>query len=104
MRQCLLFVLAFSLVANLIYAQARVRRYTAPLAGTVDFDKVGDKYNATISYTEMPEPDAADEQEKLDEVKKESSRLYPHISRHVAYFASCYRVFLQGRFNFRHPT
>jgi len=85
MRQCLLFVLAFSLVANLSFAQARVKRYTAPLAGTVDFDKIGDKYDATISYTEMPEPDAVDEQERLEAVKKESGKLYPYISRHVAY-------------------
>ena len=62
MRQCLLFVLAFSLVANHSFAQARVKRYTAPLAGTVDFDKIGDKYDAAISYTEAPKPDSADEQ------------------------------------------
>ncbi|MGN6568692.1 MAG: T9SS type A sorting domain-containing protein [Flavipsychrobacter sp.] len=85
MRQALLVTVLFTLFANASFAQARVKRYTAPLSATVDISKLEDKYSATISYTEMPEPDAADEQEKLHDIKEQSAKLFPRITRHVAY-------------------
>jgi len=86
MRQCLLFVLSFCLVSNISFGQARVKRYTTPLAGTVDLSEAEDKYDATITYTEMPEPDAGDEQERLQQIKEKSGKMFPHkVNNKAAY-------------------
>ncbi len=57
---------------------ARMKRYTAPLAGTVVLKNVEDKYNAGIVNLEMPEPGGEAEQEQLRAIKKQVSALYPH--------------------------
>jgi len=73
-------VLAFLGLAfgNNIFAQnARVRQFTAPLAGTAVLSETEDKYNAQVYNLEMPHPDAGTEAWKLKQIKKEVAAQFP---------------------------
>jgi hypothetical protein len=77
MRIYLLFsFLCIGVVSNA--QQATVRKYTAPLSGSVVLRDVEDKYNAQVYSLEMPEPDADFEHEALQKVKAQVTKLYPH--------------------------
>ena len=64
-------------VASCFAQQATVKRLTAPLAGTVILSEVEDKYNAQIFNLEMPDPDAAEEQRKLQAIKEKVAQRFP---------------------------
>jgi len=84
MRVVLPFIV-FILAANTLYAQqARVHQYTTPLAGSAVLKDVDDKYNAQVYNLEMPDPDAAAEQKKLQEVKKQVGKQYPRKKQTAA--------------------
>jgi len=57
--------------------QAKAKRFTATLAGKVVLGDVPDKYSATVSSLEMPDPDASAEQKKLQEIKELIKRRFP---------------------------
>jgi hypothetical protein len=80
MRVLLVPVLSLLFLSgNVCFAQqAKVKRFTAPLAGTVILRDVDDKYNARVTNMEMPEPDAAAEQKKLQEIKAQIKQNFPH--------------------------
>ena len=72
MRAILLLVFVFLFIAGTSHAQhARVKKYTAPLAGKVVLGTVEDKYNAQVYSKEMPEADANADEQKLQEMKKQ---------------------------------
>jgi hypothetical protein len=73
---CSIVALCFGSV-SVVAQQASVKQYKAPLAGKVVLGDVDDRYNAQVFSLEMPEPDAAAEQEKLREVKEQIQRMYP---------------------------
>jgi len=56
---------------------ATAKRFTAPLSGTVNLADVDDKYNAEVFSLLMPDPDAEEEQQKLQLVKAEVARQFP---------------------------
>jgi hypothetical protein len=63
---------------NCAHAQSgRCRQYQAPLAGTVDFGKVEDKYNASVYSLEAPEVEGEEDMERLKEVKSASAAKFP---------------------------
>ncbi len=64
--------------------QAKPKRFTAALMGTVVLRDVADKYNAEVSSMEMPDPDASTEQKKLQEVKSLIKKRFPNTSRQGA--------------------
>ncbi len=55
-----------------------VKQFTAPRAGKVVLSEVEDKYNAQVYSTEMPDPDAAVEQKKLQAIKAQVRKTYPY--------------------------
>ena len=73
-----MFAVAFSATGQ------HAKRFTTPLAGTVVLKDVEDKYNTQVYNVEMPEPDADDEQGKLQEIKKYIAEHYPRKDRHLA--------------------
>ncbi len=62
---------------------ARVKQYTAPLAGTVVLRDVEDNYNAQVINTEAPVPDAGKLQ--LMDIKKQVAVQFPYKRANVAY-------------------
>ncbi len=81
------FLLGILLVlANSSYAQnARVKRYTTPLAGQAVLRDVDDKYNARILNSEMPDPDKNEQTGELDSVKKLIQKAFPRKASNVGY-------------------
>lgn len=63
---------------NLFAQSAAPKRFVAPLAGTVVFNAIDDKYDAQVFSLEMPDPDAGAEQKKLQAIKSQISRQFPH--------------------------
>ncbi len=61
--------------------QAKVKRFSAKLEGSVVLSDVPDKYNATIYSAEMPDPDGSAEQKKLQEIKDMMKRKFPNRNR-----------------------
>ncbi len=79
MRISLVIIIVLSILSGTSFAQqAKVKRFTAPLSGTVVLRDVEDKYNAGVYSMEMPEPDADAEQQKLRAIKERISSDYPH--------------------------
>lgn len=78
MKKTLLAVLLFVCCYE-VHAQ-RVKRFTAPLAGTTVLNEVEDKYNAVIYHLGSEEPEAETEQEELEEVKEQVHRRFPPIT------------------------
>jgi hypothetical protein len=58
--------------------QARVKTYSAPLAGTSVLRDVKDKYGLQVYNLESPGPDGNAEKVKLREIKEEIARKYPY--------------------------
>jgi hypothetical protein len=58
--------------------QARVQKFTTPLAGTVVLKDVEDKYNAHVDNLEAPAPDASFEKMQLRKIKEQVAKQYPH--------------------------
>ncbi len=85
MRIVVSAVLVFIAVTTQSLAQqATLKRYTAPLAGTVVLGSVEDKYSASVSNESMPEPDADAEQVKLRLIKDNILRRFPHQRANTA--------------------
>ena len=78
MRFLILSLLFICIGYNADAQQARVHRFTTPLAGKVVLSQVEDKYNVSISGMELPEPDGASGQDELNEVKRKVSAQYPY--------------------------
>ena len=55
-----------------------MKKFTAQLAGKVVLSEVDDKYNANVYSMVMPDPDAGAEQKRLQALKAEIARRYPH--------------------------
>jgi len=78
MRITLVSIIVLLFITDTAIAQnARVRKYTAPLAGKAVLSKVDDKYNAQVYNMEMPDPDASAEQKRLHEIKEQIKRDFP---------------------------
>jgi len=76
MRFAILFVLLFFAYNSSFAQHAKVKKYTAPLAGTVVLRDVPDKYNAQVYSLEMPDPDATADQKKLQKIKDQIRKKY----------------------------
>jgi hypothetical protein len=77
MRLPVLYVFACLLVCHTSFAQnATLKRFTAPLAGTVVLRDVEDKYNAYVQGTDIP--DANEDKEQLQRIKAYIEKNYPH--------------------------
>ncbi|MCD6011166.1 MAG: hypothetical protein K0Q79_1028 [Flavipsychrobacter sp.] len=73
------FFVVLLLSAGTAHSQnAKLKRFTTPLAGKVVLKDVDDKYNAYVYSKEMPKPDADAEQAKLQEIKRYIAEKYPH--------------------------
>jgi Secretion system C-terminal sorting domain len=80
MRFALLSLVLVTFCMSAQAQHARVKRYTAPKAGTVNLkDAPDDKYNAHV-YHQAPDPDGDAEQVKLNKAKQESAQRFPHKS------------------------
>ncbi len=78
MRIILAVIVVLCTLGSSFAQNAKLKRLTAPLAGTVVLKDVEDKYNANVYSLEMPEPDADVEQEKLRAIKRYIAEQYPH--------------------------
>ncbi len=79
MRTLFFSILAVVFAGYAAHAQqAKPKRYTTPLAGSVVLSEVEDKYGASVYSMEMPEPDAGAEQELLRKIKEQIAKNYPH--------------------------
>ncbi len=79
-----LFVVVLFLLAGNVQAQnARVKRYTTPLAGSAVLRDADDKYNAHILNTEAPDPDKDEQTGELDSVKKLIEKAFPRKTSNV---------------------
>jgi hypothetical protein len=63
--------------------QARVKTYTAPLAGTSVLRDVDDKYGMKVFSAAPHQPDGNAEAMRLAEIKKEIARKYPYRKKNV---------------------
>jgi hypothetical protein len=77
MLKTLLSVTILLSVFTVSAQQARVQKFSAPLAGKVVLRDVEDKYGAEVHSLEAPEPDALFEQMKLEEIKKQIEERFP---------------------------
>ncbi len=84
MRKLLLITL---LIGNYIATaqNARVRQYTAPLAGTVVLRDVEDKYHVEVYNLESPAPDANADRKRLYDAKQESAKMFPYKRSNAHY-------------------
>lgn len=57
--------------------QARVKKYTAPLAGSAALKDADDKYNAEVFNLESPSPDGNVDKQRLKAIKEEIKTKYP---------------------------
>jgi hypothetical protein len=80
MARILVFLIFLSVGIIARAQHARVQKFTTPVVGSVVLKNVADKYNAQVDNLEAPEPDAEEEQKKLEEIKKESRLLFPYPS------------------------
>ncbi|MCB9045584.1 MAG: T9SS type A sorting domain-containing protein [Chitinophagales bacterium] len=78
MQKLLLPVIAICFSVSAYGQEVNGKVYKAELAGTTVFRDVDNKYGTQVFGFEAPEPDGDDEQERLDAVKEEIARLYPH--------------------------
>lgn len=86
MRSFLLTAIALVVTCSGAFAQqARPKRYTAPLAGTLVLGNVDDKYNAIVQSDEMPDPDADVEQARLQEIKQRMKERFPYRRNTAGY-------------------
>lgn len=76
MRFLLFFCCALAVI-NSSFGQARVRKFTTPLAGKAVLKDVDDQYNAQVYSLEAPDPDQAKETGELDVVKEQVARQFP---------------------------
>ncbi len=84
MRVCLFFFLAATFAAADVSAQkARVKQYTAPLAGKVVLGNVEDKYNASVENLEAPDVENEADKKKLREIKELLKLRYPRKATHT---------------------
>jgi hypothetical protein len=60
-----------------IAQQARVRQYTAPLAGTAALRDADDKYNASVYNLEAPDVEHNADKKRLREIKQQVEKAYP---------------------------
>jgi len=82
MRKWLYTALVFIMSVSAVSAQ---KIYHAALAGSVILNEVEDRYGAVVYNLSMPEPDAGEEQKKLQEIKKRVGELYPYRISHAEY-------------------
>lgn len=86
MRSIFFTSLVILLSAHIVLAQnARVHRYTTPLAGQAVLRDADDKYNARILNAEMPDPDKDEASGELDSVKKLIQKAFPRKEQKAAY-------------------
>jgi len=64
--------------------QVRPKKYTTPLAGKVVLSEVQDKYNAHVYSMELPDPDAEADQQRLQIIKDQIRKNYPHQNSRMA--------------------
>jgi hypothetical protein len=62
---------------------ARVKRYTTPLAGTAVLKDVEDKYNANVYSMEAPDVEGDSDMEKLRKIKEQIEKQYPHRQNNI---------------------
>jgi hypothetical protein len=84
MKRILLSALILSQAVG-VFAQARVTKYTAPLAGSVVLKDADDKYGAQVFSLEVGSPDGNAEKKKLADLKKQISQKYPHQRAQAQY-------------------
>ena len=77
MKRILLSALILSQAVG-VFAQARVTKYTTPLAGSVVLKDIEDKYGAQVFSMEAGSPDGNAEKKRLAEIKDKISKAYPH--------------------------
>ncbi len=79
MKKYPVLFLVFSLFILQANAQSsKPKRGAVPLSATAVLSAEDKKYDAQVFNVEAPEPDAAAEQLKLMEIKKESAKRFPH--------------------------
>jgi hypothetical protein len=78
------WILAIGVIAATNSAIAQ-KKFEAPLVGSVILGNIEDKWGAVVYNVEMPEPDADAEQKKLQLIKQEIGKQFPHKQVKVAY-------------------
>lgn len=73
-----LAIMMLAMPAMSVAQTARGTLYKAPLAGTTVLKDVEDKYNVSLYSFEAESPDGNSEAARLQKVKDEVARLYPH--------------------------
>ncbi|MBS1741052.1 MAG: T9SS type A sorting domain-containing protein [Bacteroidetes bacterium] len=77
MKIAIYFAVGLLLSSSDMWAQATAQRYTTPLAGTTNFSKIDDKYDAHVSNLEAPEPDGEMDKIVLEKAKEASAKMFP---------------------------